>query len=53
MNKKSELPSTKNINLKEYFRKVTKRQLNNLKRPKDIPVTAHDCGWNHGQAKEK
>jgi len=37
------------------IKKLTSRPtiLQDIKRPKDIPINATDCGFNHGKPKEK
>jgi hypothetical protein len=44
--------SGKNI-FEKILRKIKKNPLRYQGRPQDIPATAPDCGWNHGEHKEK
>jgi hypothetical protein len=44
----------KNMNIFEKILKsITNKRLMNQGRPKDIPPLVPDCGWNHGEGKEK
>jgi len=51
--KESEKPLAKKSILREIISKIQNNPLKSLFRPKDIPITAPDCGWNHGKPKEK
>jgi hypothetical protein len=33
----------------KIIEKIIKNQLKYQGRPKDIPISAPDCGWNHGE----
>jgi len=35
------------------IKKLKPNALQDIKRPKDIPIYATDCGFNHGEKKEK
>jgi hypothetical protein len=38
---------------KKIIDKIKNNPLKNRKRPSDIPQIVPDCGWNHGEPKEK
>jgi len=53
MNQESDKTLARKSIIKKIINKTKNNLLKNLSRPKDIPMTAHDCGWNHSEPKEK
>jgi hypothetical protein len=39
--------------LATLIQKLKSQKLKNHSRPEELPPTAPDCGWNHGEDKEK
>jgi hypothetical protein len=55
--KKNNMSHQKKSKIKNFFnslnKKLTPQVLKDIHRPTNIPLTAHDCGWNHGKRIDK
>jgi len=49
----SEKTLTRKSIIKKIIGKLKNNPLKGILRPKDIPITVPDCGWNHGELKKK
>jgi hypothetical protein len=45
--------TNKNNTLILFIKNIKLPIIKNIFRPKDIPLIVPDCGWNHGEQKEK